>query len=83
MRALHVPAAGERPELSDLPVPDIAEGQVLIRVKAAGLNPFDNTLASGAMAEMSEHAYPLVLAIQLLAARGAIVLATGAPGQGR
>jgi NADPH:quinone reductase-like Zn-dependent oxidoreductase len=61
MRALHVPAAGERPELSDLPVPEPTQGQVLIRVKAAGLNPFDNTLASGMMAEMIEHAYPLVL----------------------
>ena len=61
MRALHVPTAGERPELSDLPVPEPAQGQVLIRVKAAGLNPFDNTLASGMMAEMIEHAYPLVL----------------------
>ena len=61
MRALHVPAAGERPQLSDVPVPDIAKGQVLIRVKAAGLNSFDNTLASGMMAEMIEHAYPLVL----------------------
>jgi NADPH:quinone reductase-like Zn-dependent oxidoreductase len=61
MRALHVPAAGERPELSDLPIPDVGQGQILIRVKAAGLNPFDNTLASGTMAEMIEHAYPLVL----------------------
>ena len=61
MRALHVPAAGEQPRLSDLPVPEPGEGQVLIRVKAAGLNAIDNALAAGMMAEMLEHAYPLVL----------------------
>ncbi len=61
MRALHVPAAGQRPQLSDLPVPEPGEGQVLIRVKAAGLNAIDNGIAAGMMAEMMEHAYPLVL----------------------
>ena len=61
MRALHVPAAGERPQLSDLPVPEPGEGQVLIRVKAAGLNAIDNGIAAGMMGEMMEHAYPLVL----------------------
>ena len=61
MRALHVPAAGERPQLSDLPVPEPGEGQVLIRVKAAGLNALDNGIAAGMMAQMLAHAYPLVL----------------------
>ncbi|MEJ3742775.1 hypothetical protein WEI85_05755 [Actinomycetes bacterium KLBMP 9797] len=44
MRALHVPAAGAQPELGDLPVPEVAPGHVLIRVKAVGLNPFDNMI---------------------------------------
>lgn len=61
MRALHVPAAGGRSQLSDLPVPEPGEGQVLVRVKAAGLNAIDNAIAAGMMAEMMEHAYPLVL----------------------
>lgn len=61
MRALHVPAAGQQPVLSELPVPEIGEGQVLIRVKAAGLNAIDNGLASGMMAGMIPHEYPLVL----------------------
>ncbi|HEX6521071.1 MAG TPA: NADP-dependent oxidoreductase [Streptosporangiaceae bacterium] len=61
MRALYVPAAGEQPELSDLPVPDVGEEQVLVQVKAAGLNAIDNGLASGMMAGMIPHEYPLVL----------------------
>ena len=61
MRALHVPAAGAQPELGELPTPTAAEGTVLIRVKAAGLNAIDNGLASGMMAGMMPHQYPLVL----------------------
>lgn len=61
MRALYVPAAGEQPELADLPVPEAGHGQVLVQVKAAGLNAIDNGLASGMMAGMIPHEYPLVL----------------------
>jgi NADPH:quinone reductase-like Zn-dependent oxidoreductase len=58
---LHVPAAGEQPRLSELPVPEVTEGQVLVRVKAAGLNAVDNALAAGMMAHLVPHRYPLVL----------------------
>jgi len=61
MRALHVPTAGDRPVLGDIPVPEVKDGTVLIRVKAAGLNPIDNLLAAGAMSAMIPHEYPLVL----------------------
>ncbi|MGK3204306.1 NADP-dependent oxidoreductase [Amycolatopsis sp. MEPSY49] len=61
MRALHVSAAGEQPVLGDLPTPEAGEGTVLIRVKAAGLNPIDNILATGAMSGMIPHEYPLVV----------------------
>ncbi|MFD9701839.1 NADP-dependent oxidoreductase [Lentzea sp. NPDC059081] len=61
MRALHVPAAGEKPLVGDLPIPAPGEGTVLVRVLAAGLNPVDNLLASGAMSGMIPHHYPLVV----------------------
>ena len=61
MRALHVPTAGASPELGDLPTPTAAAGTVLVRVKAAGLNPIDNGIAAGYMAGMLPHEYPLVL----------------------
>jgi NADPH:quinone reductase-like Zn-dependent oxidoreductase len=61
MRALNVPSAGEQPTLSELPTPTPGEGQVLVRVKAAGLNPIDNGIAAGWLAGMLPHEYPLVL----------------------
>jgi NADPH:quinone reductase-like Zn-dependent oxidoreductase len=61
MRALHVPAAGDQPQLSELPIPEVADGHVLVRVKAAGLNAIDNAIAAGMMAAMLPHEYPLVL----------------------
>ncbi|MFP8907402.1 NADP-dependent oxidoreductase [Streptomyces atacamensis] len=61
MRAFNVPEPGAQPVVSDLPVPEVTEGTVLVRVHNAALNAIDNALASGAMAEMMPHAYPLVL----------------------
>jgi NADPH:quinone reductase-like Zn-dependent oxidoreductase len=61
MRALHVPSAGEQPHLSELPTPEVTDGHVLIKVKAAGLNAIDNGIAGGMLAGMMPHEYPLVL----------------------
>ena len=62
MRALHVPAAGEKSQLGEISTPDAAEGTVVVRVKAAGLNPIDNAVAVGMLAQMGlPHEYPLVL----------------------
>ncbi|MET7950968.1 NADP-dependent oxidoreductase [Micromonospora sp. NPDC005324] len=61
MRAVVVPAAGERPEIANLPTPTPGAGEVLLRVRAAALNPLDNVLASSALAQTMEHRYPLVL----------------------
>jgi NADPH:quinone reductase-like Zn-dependent oxidoreductase len=61
MRALNVPAAGEQPRLSELPVPEVTDGTVLVRVKAAGLNAVDNSIAAGMLAAMLPHEYPVVL----------------------
>jgi NADPH:quinone reductase-like Zn-dependent oxidoreductase len=61
MRAVHVPAAGEKPQIGDLPIPAVTDGSVLIRVKAAALNPVDNVIAAGYFTGMLPHEYPLVL----------------------
>ena len=47
--------------LPDLPVPEVTEGTVLVKAQAAALNPVDNALAAGTMAQMIPRQYPLVL----------------------
>jgi NADPH2:quinone reductase len=61
MRALYQAAAGEQPQLSELAKPEVTDGQVLIQVKAAGLNALDNAIAAGMLSGMLPHEYPLVL----------------------
>ncbi|WP_261564518.1 NADP-dependent oxidoreductase [Frankia gtarii] len=61
MRALVLPASGEQPTFAELPVPTPGAGEVLLRVRAAALNPLDNHIAAGALEQMFEHRYPLVL----------------------
>jgi NADPH:quinone reductase-like Zn-dependent oxidoreductase len=62
MRAVHILAPGEQPQLGEVPNPTVTEGTVLIRVKAASLNPIDNAIANGMVAQMGlPHEYPLVL----------------------
>jgi NADPH:quinone reductase-like Zn-dependent oxidoreductase len=61
MRALSIAAAGEQPALTELPIPEVRDGHVLIRVKAAALNGIDNGITSGMLAAMVPHEYPLVL----------------------
>ncbi len=47
--------------LQDLPVPEIGANEVLIRVRAAGVNPFDWKVADGALRGEMEHRFPLIL----------------------
>lgn len=61
MRALFVPASGQPATLADLPMPAPEAGEILLRVHAASLNPFDNHIAAGALEHFVEHRYPLVL----------------------
>jgi NADPH2:quinone reductase len=62
MRALIVRTAGEQPTLSEIPTPEVVSGTVLIKVKAAGLNPLDNAIAGGVVAQMGfPHEYPVVI----------------------
>jgi NADPH:quinone reductase-like Zn-dependent oxidoreductase len=47
--------------LMDLPTPEIGAGEVLIRVRAAGVNPFDWKVADGELKDELEHRFPLIL----------------------
>jgi NADPH:quinone reductase-like Zn-dependent oxidoreductase len=60
MRAIAKEYFGEPITLMDLPTPEIGTGEVLIRVRAAGVNPFDWEVADGALKDEMEHRFPLI-----------------------
>jgi NADPH:quinone reductase-like Zn-dependent oxidoreductase len=61
MKAFAIEELGRPGSVHDVPVPEPAEGQVRIRVAAAGLNPFDNAVVQGYLKDRMEHRFPLVL----------------------
>ena len=60
MKAFAVEELGRPGAVRDLPVPEPGEGQVRIRVAAAGLNAFDNAVLQGYVKDHMEHRFPLV-----------------------
>jgi NADPH2:quinone reductase len=64
MQALLVSRQKGPLELTELPVPSVAPGEVLVRIAAAGLNPLDTKIRAGA-AEHAKHPLPAVLGIDM------------------
>ena len=60
MKAFAIDEFGQPGSLHELPDPEAAEGQVRVRVAAAGLNPFDNAVVQGYLKDRMEHRFPLV-----------------------
>lgn len=60
MRALVVGKYGAEPVVAKVPTPQPGPGQVLIKLRAAGMNPMDRTLASGEWRPMPA-TFPMVL----------------------
>jgi NADPH:quinone reductase-like Zn-dependent oxidoreductase len=61
MRAIAEDEFGGPVALMDLPAPEIGADEVLIRVRAAGVNPFDWKVADGELRDELEHRFPLIL----------------------
>src|SRR5712671_5333706 len=77
MRAVTVTEYGAAPAVAEMPTPQPGAGQVLIRLHAAGRNPMDRALASGAWRPMPA-IFPMVLGVD-----GAGVVEQLGPGASR
>jgi len=60
MRAFALDSFGVPGSVRELPAPAPVDGQVLVRVRAAGVNPFDAVVAQGYIKDLMEHRFPLV-----------------------
>lgn len=84
MKAIRIHAYGgaEQIQLEEAPIPACGPGDLLVRVVAAGINPIDWKLRSGAMAQGIPKSFPITLgsdAAGILAAVGGSVVGF-APG---
>lgn len=61
MRAVVTESHGAAPVVRDVPDPIAGKGEVLVRIAAASLNPFDRFVASGAAKAFMEYRFPVVL----------------------
>jgi NADPH:quinone reductase-like Zn-dependent oxidoreductase len=61
VRAVVIPGFDAEPELAEVPDPEPGPGEVLVRIRAAGVNPFDWKVAEGALRGVVDHPFPLVM----------------------
>lgn len=62
MKAIRIQSFNDDPSIKDVPVPDIAPDQVLVRVQAAALNPLDALVVSGVARHFFDIKLPITLA---------------------
>jgi NADPH:quinone reductase-like Zn-dependent oxidoreductase len=74
MRAFALESLGEPGSVRDLPDREPKDGEVLVRIRAAGVNVFDAWVVLGAMKDAMEHRFPLVPGVEA----SGVVEATGA-----
>jgi NADPH:quinone reductase-like Zn-dependent oxidoreductase len=65
MHAITVSEYGAAPALTEVPAPQLRAGQVLIKVRAAGMNPMDQAIANGFFRAMMPASFPLILGADL------------------
>ena len=61
MKAVATSDFGAPATVIDLPDPEPAEGEILVRVAASSINGFDLSVANGVLKGMMEHRFPVVL----------------------
>jgi NADPH:quinone reductase-like Zn-dependent oxidoreductase len=62
LKAVRIQNFNDIPAVEDVPVPDIAADQVLVRVQAAALNPLDTLVVSGVAKHFFDIKLPITLA---------------------
>jgi NADPH:quinone reductase-like Zn-dependent oxidoreductase len=50
----------EKIQIRTLDVPEIKEGEVLLRIQAAGVNPVDNAVREGYLKNFLQHTFPII-----------------------
>ncbi|MCI4350127.1 MAG: NADP-dependent oxidoreductase [Thermoplasmata archaeon] len=78
MRAVAVRKFRAAPEFMEVPPPSVGEGELLVRLDAASINPFDWKVADGMLDGVVPHKFPLVLGVD-----GAGVVEAVGPGTSR
>jgi NADPH:quinone reductase-like Zn-dependent oxidoreductase len=63
MRAVVVKSFKSAPEIAEIPVPQPRQDEVLVRLSAAGVNPFDWKIADGMLDGQVGHTFPFVLGL--------------------
>ena len=48
-------------EIRDIPVPEISEKEVLVKIRTAGVNPLDNMIIRGEVKLIVSYSFPLVM----------------------
>ena len=66
MRAIAVAEYGADARLGEYDKPVAGPGQVLLRVLAAGMNPMDRAIASGALRDSFPATFPLILGVDVV-----------------
>ena len=63
MKAIAISDFGGRDtlQLMDLPIPEAGKAEILVRVKAAGVNPVDWKIREGYLKDLFPHEFPVIL----------------------
>jgi NADPH:quinone reductase-like Zn-dependent oxidoreductase len=63
MKAVAISAFRATPAITDLPKPQLRPGMLLIRVSAAGMNPFDWKMIDGILDGHMPHQFPMIVGV--------------------
>jgi NADPH:quinone reductase-like Zn-dependent oxidoreductase len=63
MRAIAVSEVGATPTLMNLPTPQPGPGEILVKMVAAGINPFDWKVADGMLKDSVPYSFPLIMGV--------------------